>query len=114
MITREVPGISVGYGVILPIVGAAAVLVLGLGRLAARAQRMPTDSGVAGLVGAHAEALEPFGPQQPGQVRVRGEIWRAVSEVPVPAGQALRVVRVEGLTLHVRALEMAAPTGGEP
>ena len=36
MITREVPGISVGYGVILPVVGAAAVLVLGLGRLAVR------------------------------------------------------------------------------
>jgi hypothetical protein len=34
--------------------------------------------------------------------------------VALPAGQALRVVRVEGLTLHVRALEMAAPPGGEP
>ena len=113
MITREVPGISVGYGVILPIVGAAAVVVLGLGRLAVQAQKMPSDTGVAALVGAHAEALAPFGPEQPGQVRVRGEIWRAVSEAPVPAGQNLRVVRVAGLTLHVRAVEDAAPPGGE-
>lgn len=113
MITREVPGVRVGYGVILPIVGAAAVVVLGLGRLAVQAQRMPSDTGVAGLVGAHAESLAPLGPQQPGQVRVRGEIWRAVSEVPVPAGQAVRVVRVAGLTLHVRAVEDVAPPGGE-
>jgi membrane-bound serine protease (ClpP class) len=113
MITREVPGVSVGYGVILPIAGAAAVLVLGLGRLAVQAQRLRPSAGVDRLVGAHAESLAPIGPQQPGQVRVRGEIWRAVSEVPVPAGRALRVVRVAGLTLHVRALEDAAPPGGE-
>jgi membrane-bound serine protease (ClpP class) len=113
MITREVPGIRVGYGIILPVVGAAAVLVLGLGRLAVQAQRMPSDTGIAGLVGAHAESLAPLGPLQPGQVRVRGEIWRAVSEAPVPAGQAVRVVRVAGLTLHVRALEDDPPPGGE-
>jgi hypothetical protein len=31
----------------------------------------------------------------------------------VPAGQAVRVVHVAGLTLHVRALEDDAPPGGE-
>lgn len=112
MITREVPGITVSYGVILPVVAAAAVVMLGLGRLAAKAQRMRPGTGVDALVGAQAESLAPLGPQQPGQVAVRGEIWRALSDVPVPAGCSLRVVRVTGLTLHVRALEKADPPGG--
>jgi membrane-bound serine protease (ClpP class) len=111
MITRELPGIEVGYGVILPVVAAAAVIILGLGRLAVNAQQLRTHSGIGGLIGLPAESLAPLGPQQPGQVRVRGEIWRAVSEVPVPAGQILRVTRVDGLTLHVRAMDEGALPG---
>jgi membrane-bound serine protease (ClpP class) len=111
MITREVPDITVGYNVILPVVAAAAVVMLGLGRLAAKAQRMHPGTGVNALVGARAQSLAPLGPQQPGQVAVRGEIWRAVSDAPVPAGCALRVVRVTGPTLHVRALEEVEPPG---
>lgn len=114
MITRDVPGIRVGYGVILPVVGAAAVLVLGLGRLAVKAHRQQPGSGVGQMVGALAESLAPLEPQQPGQVRIRGEIWRAVSDQPVAAGRAVRVAHVDGLTLHVRPLEDVEPPGGAP
>jgi len=114
MITREVPGVRVGYEVIIPVVVAAAAIVLGLGRLALQAQRGPTTTGAAGLVGERGRVLSPVGPEEPGQVRVHGEIWRAVSPAPLPAGAWLRVARVEGLTLHVEASETPEPPGATP
>jgi membrane-bound serine protease (ClpP class) len=112
MLTRGVPDVRVSYGVILPVVAAAAVVMLGLGRLGLQAQRLPSSGGIAGLVGARGEALTAFEPRRPGQMRVRGEIWRAVSDSPVMVGQELRVVGADGLTLQVQPLEPAEPAGG--
>jgi membrane-bound serine protease (ClpP class) len=114
MLTREVPEVRVSYGVILPVVVAAALVMLGLGRLGLQAQRLPSSGGLDGLVGARGEALTRFEPKRPGQMRVHGEIWRAVSDAPANVGQGLRVIRAEGLTLHVQPLEPAEPTGGPP
>jgi membrane-bound serine protease (ClpP class) len=112
MLTREVPEVRVSYGVILPVSVAVALVMLGLGRLGLQAQRLPSSGGLDGLVGARGEALTPLEPQRPGQMRVHGEIWRAVSDAPVKAGQGLRVVGADGLTLHVQPLEPAEPAGG--
>jgi membrane-bound serine protease (ClpP class) len=114
MITRDVPEVRVGYGVIVPAVVAVALVVLGLGRLAMQAQRLPSVSGLEGLVGARAEALTACGPQQPGQVLVQGEIWRAVSDMPIVPGQPLRVVAADGLTLRVQPFEPVESPGGLP
>jgi membrane-bound serine protease (ClpP class) len=111
MVTREVPGIAVGLDVIVPVVAAAAAIVLGLGRLGLQARRLQRPAGSDALVGAPAEALTPLGPDAPGQIRVRGEIWRAVSAQPLPAGQPVRVVHVSGLTAHVRSSDDPPPGG---
>jgi membrane-bound serine protease (ClpP class) len=111
MVTREVPDVRVGLGVILPVVIATAVVMLGLGQLALRAQRLPSRTGLEGLIGAAGEALTEIGPRQPGQMRVHGEIWRAVSDAPVASGQRLRVVGADGLTLHVQPEEPESPGG---
>ncbi len=39
-----------------------------------------------------------------GMVRVRGELWRAVSRTTISQGARVRVVDVDGLTLHVETL----------
>jgi membrane-bound serine protease (ClpP class) len=109
MLTREVPEVRVSYGVILPVIAAAALVMLGLGRLGLQAQRLPSAGGLEGLVGVRGEALTPLEPKRPGQMRVHGEIWRAVSDTPAKAGQGLRVVGADGLTLHVQPLEPAEP-----
>ena len=112
LITREVPGITVSYNVILPAVAAVAAVVGGLGRLALKAQRQPSVAGAEALVGRQGVALTPIGPQQAGQISINGEIWRAVSTGTVLTSQPARVTACEGLTLHVLPVETANPTGG--
>ena len=51
------------------------------------------------MIGASAEVLNDFVGK--GRVRYGGELWNARSEAPLHAGDAARIVRVEGLTLWV-------------
>jgi membrane-bound serine protease (ClpP class) len=51
--------------------------------------------GVEALVGAYGEMTDP------GWVSVQGELWRARSELPLEAGERVRVCAVEELTLVV-------------
>jgi membrane-bound serine protease (ClpP class) len=101
MVTRQVPGVVVGLNVILPVALVLAGGTLLLGRLALAAQRQPPVTGVDGLLGLRARARMAFAPPAPGLVDVRGEIWQAVSEVPIDAGAFVRVSGVNGLTLTV-------------
>jgi membrane protein implicated in regulation of membrane protease activity len=52
-------------------------------------------------------------PHEPGLVDLRGEIWRAVSAVALPAGQTVRVMRVDGLTLTVEPADLTSPKGAD-
>jgi len=104
MLTREIPGlpgVTVSLTVILPVVLGLAAIVLFLGRLALRAQARPPTTGGEGMVGEEGRARTPVAPDAPGQVDVHGEIWRAYSREPLPAGARVRVVEVTGLTLLV-------------
>lgn len=48
-----------------------------------------------------------------GKVRIRGEIWSARSDVPIPAGTSVRVLGGEGVTLTVAPMsETEASTAG--
>jgi membrane-bound serine protease (ClpP class) len=112
MLTREVPGVRVGYGVIVPAVLTLAAIVLFLGRLGLAAQRLKATTGAEGLVGERGSTLTAIGPEAPGQVRVHGEIWRATSPVALDRGRTVRVTKVDGLTLVVEPLENIEPPAG--
>jgi membrane-bound serine protease (ClpP class) len=101
MMTRGVPGVSVNLGVVVPVALAFAAIVLFLGRLALAAQARPPTTGVEGLLGATGRTREALDAGAPGHIDVHGEIWRAVSREPIPAGFGVRVVAVNGLTLSV-------------
>lgn len=79
---------------------AAAVGTSLLVRMALRAQRLRPTTGEAGMVGQRGTAMTALGPE--GSVRVQGELWDAVAESPVEAGERVVVASVEGLKLHVR------------
>jgi len=104
MMTRTVPGVGVSLGFIIPVALAFAGLFLFLGRLALVAHRRPPVTGKEGLVGAEGEAADGIGGDAPGYVRVRGELWRAISRAPVAPGQHVRVLGIHGLTLDVEPL----------
>jgi membrane-bound serine protease (ClpP class) len=67
-------------------------------RLSRRAR--PAIGGVETLVGAAGVAATACRPE--GQVRVRGELWRAVCPEGVDAGEPVVVESLTGLTLRVR------------
>jgi membrane-bound ClpP family serine protease len=50
--------------------------------------------------------------EREGFVFVNGELWRAVSEAPLKAGNRVRIQKVEGLTLTVNLLN--PKDGGDP
>jgi membrane-bound serine protease (ClpP class) len=98
----DVPGFAVSRGLIggIAMIGAAGLMLMIM--LLQRARTRPVQTGAPELLAAHAVALEGF--QGRGRVRVRGEVWQAVSAEPVTAGQAVQVTGIDGLTLQVRPL----------
>jgi membrane-bound serine protease (ClpP class) len=108
MLTRDMPGVRLGLGLIVPAVVTVAAIVLFLGRLALAAHRQPAATGADAMVGQHARTRTAVSPTA-GLVDVRGEIWRARSDIPIDAGRAVRIRAVNGLTLTVEAEGM--PTG---
>jgi membrane protein implicated in regulation of membrane protease activity len=41
---------------------------------------------------------------------VHGEVWNAVAELPVSAGEQVEIRRVDGLTVYVAPMKVSAPT----
>jgi membrane-bound serine protease (ClpP class) len=101
MVTREVPGISVSYRFIVPVVLASGAIVLVLGRLALQAHRLKSVTGAEGMIGEYGEALTAIGAGRAGQVRVHGEIWRATSRETIAPGARVRITALDGLTAAV-------------
>ncbi|HLA80824.1 MAG TPA: nodulation protein NfeD [Thermoleophilia bacterium] len=88
-----------------PVLIVAALIVLGfftiVVRAAARAMRRPHATGIESLAGTAGVAISPLDPE--GQVRIKGEIWRARTEGDsLVRDDSIEVVRSEGLTLIVR------------
>ncbi len=117
LIRSPITGAGVSLGVALGVTIPFAVLVIFLMRLVLRSRTWKQAAGAEQMVGAAGEvtqALEASGPGQPGRgmVLVHGELWRAVARETLPKGARVRVLRVDGLTLHVEPAEKrsAPPT----
>ncbi len=100
LIKAEAPFLAISWSVILPVVGMAALfslLVVGMG---VRAMWRPASMGREGMVGVTGLAKTDLAPE--GKILVHGELWDAVCEPSVKAGDHVQVTRVEGLTLYVQ------------
>lgn len=86
--------------------GVLALLYVALGRrwVRGRLAGHGTRSNVDALIGAPGVITEAVSPEQPGRVRVRGDLWLADGDGRTLAiGASVTVQRVEGITLHVAA-----------
>ena len=113
MLTNEIPGVRVGLDTLVPVALGMAGVVLFLGRLALKAQRSPPVTGAEGLIGEHGHALTAVRPDQPGQIRVHGEIWQARSSASIAAGETVRITALDGLTATIEPEGSASPEGGQ-
>lgn len=93
-------GVSLGIalGVTLPFAGITVYLM----RLVLRSRRWKPSTGPEELVGTEGVVVAPVSGQAEGMIRIHGELWRAFSDQPAGAGETVRIVRVDGLKLHVQ------------
>ncbi len=103
LIDTEAPGFGISPALIAGVALFAALLSVVVLGLILRARRAPVVSGREQMVGATARAVQDFIGE--GMVRSHGELWRAYSDRPVQKGEALRVTRMDGLTLHVEPVD---------
>lgn len=94
----------VSLTVILPVALAFAGIISFLVYLAAKAYKNPVVTGEEGLIGQEGEVRTPIHPHRPGKVFVFGEYWNATGEHEIEAGQRVKIVGREGMTLKVEPL----------
>jgi membrane-bound serine protease (ClpP class) len=93
------PALRVGRDVITAVALFALLVVTFLLTMAIRAKRQPVRTGAEGLLIETGVARTALAPR--GKVFVHGELWEALSEQAVQAGQPVRVLAVEGNLLRV-------------
>jgi len=108
LMDSPLPELRVGLRLIVPMSVAVAGIVFFLVRLAVLSQRTAPVTGRAGLLAETGLAIAAFGPGLAGRIQIHGEIWSAATDVPIHAGDMVRVVAVNGLTLTVTPLSRLA------
>jgi len=101
LVDSPLPELQVGLRLIVPVSLAMGGIVFFLVRLAVGAQRARPVTGDAGMLDEVGRALSSFEPGGTGRVQTHGEIWTATANVPIHAGDPVRVVAVKGLRLTV-------------
>jgi membrane-bound serine protease (ClpP class) len=96
-------GFRVSWLVIIPTVAVTAGIFLFALTAGVRALTRRPQLGAEALLGATGTAYGALSGE--GQIKLQGEIWRAVTDRPVPDGMPVRVVGVDGLTLRVVGTE---------
>jgi len=99
LLDNDVPGFQIATSLIGGIATGGGIIMLLMVTYFARSRRQPVTTGSEQLLREQPIALADF--TDAGPVRIHGEIWNAITASPVKAGQKLRVIRVDGLTLHV-------------
>jgi membrane-bound serine protease (ClpP class) len=96
-------GVSLGVAiaVTLPFAGISVFLM----RLVLRSRQWKPATGREELLREQGVAISGLKGGVEGMIRIHGETWRALSETDVAAGTTVKVLRVEGLKLHVEPVE---------
>lgn len=104
---RDVPGYAISNSVLWGVGFGSALLALAAAIAAGRSRRRRVTTGDDELLGETARVLADF--HGSGRVHLRGEDWRARSDVPLQAGEHVRVTARDGLWLQVEPLSGTPP-----
>jgi len=110
LVRSPLTGGGVSFGAALGATLPFAVITILLMRLVLRSRAWTPQTGVEELVREVGNVTEAItagagADARRGMVFVHGELWRAASTGAIPKGARVRVVRVDGLTLHVEPIE---------
>ncbi len=111
LLDTDVPGYTIAWelvGSVAAVAGAFLLLVLSM---AVRGRKKPVVSGAEEMIGSPGRVLSWR--DDAGQVHAHGEIWRARSGSVLNAGDAVRIVALNGLTLIVEAAPADHPEATE-
>jgi membrane-bound serine protease (ClpP class) len=93
------PALQLSMKVFLPTLAGVSVLFSLIAYMAAKSQLAPIRTGITALVGEEGSASTDIAGD--GQVLVRGEFWRAVSDEPIKEKEKIRVVGTKQMKLVV-------------
>ena len=102
LIDSPLPELQLGWFFIVSLMLPLGLIVLGLTRLGLRAQLATPVTGRSGMVGQAGLVTKSISVGSSGLVSTHGELWTAVAEVDITAGEEIRVVSVSGLKLTVK------------
>ncbi len=101
LFNRAEPAYHLSLAYIIPatlLTAAFFIFIVGAG---VRAQYLPVRAGKETMLGKTVPALQRIDATG-GKVFVEGEYWNAVSAVPIPEGEPVEIVDIDGLTLTVK------------
>jgi membrane-bound serine protease (ClpP class) len=96
-------GLEISWKVLAPTIFLVCGFFIAVTVLVVKAQKAKPLTGISGMIGEIAVAKTDLNPG--GKVIVHGELWNALSHRPVSAGQRVRVLKVDNLTLLVEPTE---------
>src|ERR1022692_638934 len=107
LVDSPIPEMRVHLATALAVSIPLGIITAFLMKIALRARRNKIVTGKQGLIGEIGVAETPLSPA--GKVFVHGELWDAISAVPILAGEQIVVRQVDGLTLRVEPVAAARP-----
>ena len=109
LVRSPLTGAGVSFGAALGATLPFAAITIVLMRLVLRSRGWQPQTGVEELIREVGTVTTPIdgsgGPLKRGMVHVHGELWQATAVGTITRGTAVRVLRVDGLTLHVEPLD---------
>jgi membrane-bound serine protease (ClpP class) len=101
LINSDSGQLAISFPFLAGLAAVSAGIIFGFGTFAMRARRRPVVSGREGLVGA--EGVVTWVDEQGAWAQVQGASWQVRSHESLATGAAIRVDKVDGLTLEVSA-----------
>lgn len=108
LIKTPEPAMQVSRYVIMAVAATAILVVAFLFSIAYRAFRNRVRTGSEGMITERGVVREELDPR--GKVWVHGELWSAYAAEPIPVGEEVEVVAVDGMRIEVRRISQPSPT----